>query len=248
MAWYTILTVVFRCPSQLQSCNESTPNICAPWLRAKSAVQPHLAPYYEAYAEPYLELSRPYYNTALEQVFVPVYKYAAVHAAPRIEIARQYGQQHWDKELQPQLSLYQKRSQQWYDAAVAPYVERARLVSDPYVQLSKMYASRAYIEKLKPAYDLVFPYAATGYSACADFTTKTIVPSTHQTLTTVYLFLDGIVWPHVRVLYTENVEPKLLKIGERLGRHKHDVVASTSHRYIHHISCIYLDLRVADNN
>jgi hypothetical protein len=188
-------------------------------------VTPHVTPYYETYAEPYVELARPYYTTAKNQVLLPAYSYAALYAAPRIEQAREFGQYQWEKNVQPQLDLYQQHAHVWYDGSVAPHVEQARHAIKPYVEISKDSALRTYHEAILPAYDLVQPYALLGYGACADYATNTVMPAANWTWTNAYIFLDGTVWPQIRFLYTENVEPQLIRIGERLGRHKNERVA-----------------------
>ena len=53
-----------------------------------------------------------------------------------------------------------------------------------------------------------------------DFTLNTAIPYTQWAWTTASVFLDRTVWPKVRILYGENVEPQLVRIGERLGRYR----------------------------
>jgi hypothetical protein len=52
------------------------------------------------------------------------------------------------------------------------------------------------------------------------FALNTAIPYTKWAWTTGSVFLDRTVWPKIRILYGENVEPQLVRIGERLGRYR----------------------------
>ena len=65
------------------------------------------------------------------------------------------------------------------------------------------------------------------YHVASDFTAGTAVPSVVWAWNKTYVFLDGTVWPKMRILYTENVEHQLVRIGERLGRYKESRTKST---------------------
>jgi hypothetical protein len=53
-----------------------------------------------------------------------------------------------------------------------------------------------------------------------DFAFNTAIPYSQWAWTTTTVFLDRTVWPKLRILYGENVEPQLVRIGERLGRYR----------------------------
>lgn len=78
---------------------------------------------------------------------------------------------------------------------------------------------QTYHELLLPSYVFVQPYAQRGYNTAVTFTTDTAIPSAAWAWNKTYVFLDGTVWPQLRFIYTENVEPQLQKIGQRLGRY-----------------------------
>jgi NAD(P)H-dependent flavin oxidoreductase YrpB (nitropropane dioxygenase family) len=42
--WAAILTVLFRCPSSLEECDETSPSICKPYFQIKNTVQPQVQP------------------------------------------------------------------------------------------------------------------------------------------------------------------------------------------------------------
>lgn len=49
---------------------------------------------------------------------------------------------------------------------------------------------------------------------------ETGLPYAKSVLASTALFFDRTLWPKIRILYGENVEPQLVRIGERLGRYR----------------------------
>lgn len=137
-----------------------------------------------------------------------------------------YGQAQWEKNIQPQLSVYQKLAQDKYDQTVAPHVAKASTTVGPYYDIARTSALQTYHDVLFPSYQFVQPYAAQGYAVASQFTTETAVPSAYWAWNKTYSFLDATVWPQFRVLYIENVEPQLARIGQRLGRYKNKTKGS----------------------
>ncbi|KAK6078958.1 transcription factor [Seiridium cupressi] len=218
--WYSILTVLFRCPATLEACNETTPKICKPYFQAKQAVTPHLTPYYDAYAAPYVDLAKPYYDTVDRVVITPSRTYAVKYGGPQLEKARVLSATQWEKNVQPQLVKYQGLAKTQYDQTVAPHVNKASAAVTPYYDIAKTNALQTYHDVVLPSYLFVQPYALKGYDHASAFTTKTAVPSTLWAWNKTYVFLDSTVWPHLRDVYTVKVEPQLLRIVDRLGRYK----------------------------
>ncbi|KAK1991650.1 hypothetical protein LX36DRAFT_337744 [Colletotrichum falcatum] len=226
LTWYSIVSVLFRCPANLESCDESSPKICKPYFQLKNAVTPHLEPYYHTYAAPYVEKATPYYNIANERVFVPTKVYATKYGGPRLQQAQAYAQTQWDKNIHPKLAVYQKQAQDTYDQSVAPHVAKASTTIGPYYDIARTSALQTYHDVILPSYHFLHPYAAQGYAVASHFTTETAVPSAYWAWNKTYSFLDATVWPQFRVLYVENVEPQLARIGQRLGRYKNKTKAS----------------------
>lgn len=218
--WYSILTLLFRCPATFQECNDTTPNICQPYFQVKAALSPHLTPYYDTYAAPYVDLAKPYYNTVDRAVITPTRSYAVKYGGPQVEKARVLSQAQWEKNVQPQLAKYQGLARTQYDQTFAPHVDKATTVIAPYYDIARTNAFQTYHEVVRPSYQFVQPYFLQGYGHASAFTTETAVPSTLWAWNKTYIFLDSTVWPHVRDVYTFTVEPQLLRIVERLGRYK----------------------------
>lgn len=182
-------------------------------------MSPHLEPYYDAYAAPYVDLVRPYYNTLDRAVISPSWGYASKYGAPRVAQAQAHGKALWETNVQPQLLKYQTSAKAQYDQSLAPHVSRFSTAVGPYYDVAKTNALQTYYELLLPSYEFIQPYAHQGYRATSAFVTDTAVPSAVWSFNRIYVFLDSIIWPRLRVVYVENVEPQLVKIGQRLGRY-----------------------------
>ncbi|ORY59135.1 uncharacterized protein BCR38DRAFT_351655 [Pseudomassariella vexata] len=218
--WYSIYALLFQCPSTLEGCNETSPKICKPYFQVKDAVTPHLTPYYDTYAAPYVDLAKPYYETVDRTVITPTRIYAVKYGGPQLIKAQELGLAQWEKNLQPQLARYQTLAKSQYDQAISPHVDKASTVVAPYYNIAKANALQTYHEFVLPSYLFVEPYAAQGYEEAAKFTTETAIPTSLWAWNKTFVFLDSTVWPNLRDVYVMKVEPQLVRIGERLGRYK----------------------------
>ena len=223
VSWYVIISILFRCPPTLDLCNETSPRVCKPYFQIKHAVAPHLEPYYQTYAAPYVELIKPYYETADRALLTPTRHYVVKYGAPRVAQAQSFGQAQWQKTVQPQLARYQESVRAKYDEQVAPHVQRVSGTVQPYYDIARTNALQTYHELLLPTYRFLEPHTIRSYAAASAFATGTAVPTAIWTWNKTYVFLNGTVWPHLRVVYLETVEPQLVKIGQRLGRHNGNI-------------------------
>ncbi|KAK4214298.1 hypothetical protein QBC37DRAFT_284164 [Rhypophila decipiens] len=219
LTWYLIVAILFQCPATLDACDESSPRICKPYFQVKQAVTPHIEPYYNFYAAPYVDVVKPYYNAVDQKVFSPGWEYAKKYGAPQVQQVQAFGRTQWEKTVQPQLTKYQHLSKAKYEEKLAPHVDRFATAVGPYYDIARTNALQTYHELLLPSYQYIQPYAQQAYHATSTFTTETAAPTVLWVCNKTYVFLDGTVWPHLRVIYIKNVEPQLVKIGERLGRH-----------------------------
>ncbi|KAK5659786.1 hypothetical protein OQA88_997 [Cercophora sp. LCS_1] len=217
--WYVIITIAFRCPANLESCNATSPRICKPYFQLKQAASPYVGPYYDAHVAPRVEAVEPYYRAVETNVISPGWKYAKKYGAPRVAQAQALAVAQWDKNLHPQIQKWQSLARSEYDLRLGPHVDRTRNAVAPYYDIARTSGLQTYHEVVLPVYQFISPYALQGYSAVSTFTTETAVPSALWAWNKTYIFLDGTVWPQLRVIYAENVEPQLLKISKRLGRH-----------------------------
>jgi hypothetical protein len=134
--------------------------------------------------------------------------------------AQAFSQAQWEKTLHPQVLKYQGIAKGKYDQTLGPHVEKALAAASPYYDLAKTNALQTYYEFILPTYTTIEPYAVRSYRVANDFTFNTAIPCSQWAWTTGTVFLDRTVWPKLRILYGENVEPQLVRIGERLGRYR----------------------------
>jgi hypothetical protein len=183
-------------------------------------VVPHAQPYYDAYAGPYVDFAKPYYNTLDKRILTPAAVYGKKYGAPRVAQAQAFGQAQWEKSIQPQVSKWSTVAQKQYAESLGPHVERAVGATSPYYELVKDNALTTYYASILPTYNAVRPYAQYAYTKGEDFAVQTGIPYTKWAWATGVVFLDRTVWPKLRILYGESVEPQLVRIGERLGRYR----------------------------
>ena len=218
--WAAIFSVLFRCPSSLDACDESSPYICKPYFQAKEMMFPHVQPYYDQYAAPYVEAAKPYYATVDGKVLTPARAYAVQYGAPWVEKGQQQVIAQWQKNGQPQVARLAALAQTRYDESVAPHLGKVSDAVGPYYEIARTNGLQLYYEQILPGYEFVQPYAMQGYDTISDFTTLTVIPTAVWSWNKTYVFVDTTVWPQLRTVYVENVEPQLVRIGERLGRYK----------------------------
>jgi hypothetical protein len=219
LTWYSILTILFRCPPTLDACDDTSPRICKPYFQLRHAVAPYVEPYYDTYAAPYVDLARPYYSTVDQKVIAPAWGYAKQYGAPRVQQVQALGRAQWEKSVQPQVDRYQSLARAQYDEKLAPHIARVSTALGPYCEIARTNSLQTYHELLVPAYQYVQPHLLEGYRATSAFASDTAVPAFAWTWTKTYAFVDGTVGPQIRAVYVENVEPQLVKIGKRLGRY-----------------------------
>lgn len=222
--WYALLTPLFRCPSKLSDLNESSPRVCKPYLVVRSHVEPHILPYYNIYAAPYVDLARPYVSVVNEQVYVPATTLARKnfdkYGAPAWNQARAYGEERWGAHVVPHLELAQDSVNKIYMSKFDPYVQHAVLVVSPYYKKASDAAAFTYGNYLIPLYVQSSPFIGKTYTSGQEILTTQVLPYAHGSWLSAVYFANSQLWPKVTGLYSENVEPQLVKIGERLASYR----------------------------
>ncbi|KAJ5151168.1 uncharacterized protein N7482_010420 [Penicillium canariense] len=252
--WYTLLTPFLRCPSRLEELNESSPKVCKPYLIARSHVEPHVAPYYDTYAAPYVDQARPYVEVFNQRVYTPALKVAKTgydkYGAPAWQQAQAFSTAQWTAQVTPRLEAAQDQVHQLYLAQVDPYVQQGVAVVSPYYQKANGAALAVYWNHLVPFYTRSQPFIGKTYSTGQDILTTHVMPGARYTWSSVVYFANSSLWPHVTGLYSEQVEPQLVKIGQRLasyreGKRLRAVVEDMDrygYTYPSRIDCIWLTL------
>lgn len=218
--WYTIITLAFRCPKTSDKLTDESPRICRPAIRTTEFVKPYVDPYYEHYVGPYVDKAQPYVDQVNQRVYQPGIAYYNQYAAPRVSQAQQYGEKQWQKSIKPQLEGARKQVGKQYDATLGPHVKKVQGVVQPYYDQVKTSANDIWELEIQPVYRSSAPYAQKFYNQGQEFAVKTAIPHAQYAGSTVWTFWSRQVWPRLRVLYGENVEPQLHRITERLARYK----------------------------
>ncbi|CAG8134453.1 unnamed protein product [Penicillium salamii] len=222
--WYALVSPFFQCPSNLADLTETSPRVCKPYLLARSHVEPYVTPYYDIYAAPYVDQARPYVEILNHRVYTPASKVAKLgyekYGAPALQQARVYGVQQWHVQVTPRLQTAQDKVHQVYLAEVDPYVQQGVDVVSPYYQKANAAALTVYWGHLVPFYTHSKPYIGKAYSTSHGVLVTHVMPGAQYTWSSVVYFANSSVWPHVTGLYSEQVEPQLVKIGQRLASYR----------------------------
>lgn len=224
LVWYIVITALFRCPSSFDDLGETTPKVCKPYLSLRSHVAPYVEPYYNSYAAPHVEKARPYVEKFNQEIYTPSLAYGKQsydnYGAPRIQQAQAYSQEKWANLVKPQIDTAQAQVKKQYDSNLAPQVNKASAVAAPYYTISRDSISDIYKTHILPALKASRPYADKTYALGHKITVETVLPYTQSAWSSTVFFFDHTIWPKLRVLYGDNVEPQLVRIGERLGRYR----------------------------
>lgn len=198
--------------------------VCRPYLTARSYLDPYARPYYEAYAAPYVDVARPYVQQLEHSVYTSSVSFGKKsyqqYGAPLVRQASDYSQLQWERTVKPTLDKAQTQARVQYDAHLAPQVEKTWSTIEPYYAKGRRNTHRVYNTQLLPAYTLTRPYLERAYSGAREFTMNTGLPYAQSAWTSTVILFDRTIWPQVRILYGKNVEPQLVRIGERLGRYR----------------------------
>ncbi|KEQ67473.1 uncharacterized protein M437DRAFT_37523, partial [Aureobasidium melanogenum CBS 110374] len=218
--WYTLLTVVFRCPSSPKQLTKDSPNVCEPYFQLRDFAVPHLQPYYDTYASPYVQQVQPYFDRVREQAYVPAAAFAQKHGAPRAAQIQKYATNEWKRSVRPQLDVARKHALKQYDSTLGPHVQKVQDAISPYYTNVKALATDFYELELLPAYKHTAPYAKKFYGQAHRFSVNTALPYARWGTDLTFTFVRRQIWPRIQVLYGENVEPQIFKITQRLGRYR----------------------------
>ena len=147
-------------------------------------------------------------------------QYYDAYGAPKVEQARKFGQQNWENVLKPQVDTAQYEAKKQYDSNLAPHVDKASAAAAPYVAASRDNAYQVYKKHILPTYGSLRPRVEKAYAYLHGLMFETGFPYARSVWSSALVFFDRILWPKIRILYGENVEPQLVRIGERLGRYR----------------------------
>lgn len=133
---------------------------------------------------------------------------------------REYGEDRWEKSLRPKIEAAQAQARKQYDSTLAPQVSKVFAATLPYYVASRENILQIYDTRLMSAYTTYRPYAEKIYAFGHRIAIETGLPYAQLGWKSTIVFVDRTVWPKLRILYGENVEPQLVRISERLGRYR----------------------------
>ena len=220
LVWYTLITVLLRCPSSPDTLTEKSPVLCKPYLQARDYVAPYTRPYYDRYLDRHVQKAQPYLDRFDEQIYQPSLNFYHRYAAPRVDEAQKYGQEQWQQSIKPQIDVLQRQAGKQYEASLAPHVKKVQDVVQPYYDSFQTSAHDIWELELQPVYRNTAPYASKILEQGQNFAVQTALPQAQYAGGLAWGFWTRQIWPRMRVLYGENVEPQLMRISERLGRYK----------------------------
>lgn len=222
--WYLIITLLFRCPSSLSQLDASSPKVCKPYLQTRSYAAPYFDPYYNHYVSPQLQKVKPYTDRFQSQIYDPAATFTkdkyATYGAHRVENARAYAEAQYDKSIRPQLQVAQGKMKTQYDQYLGPHVKTATDVTGPYYNQVLESLDEIYHLSILPAYEASLPYLRQAHAQGHHVLVDIVFPHVQAARDTTWAFLVRTVWPQLRILYGDNVEPQLVRISERLGRYR----------------------------
>jgi len=135
-------------------------------------------------------------------------------------LVRKFAEQQWEKKVAPQLITAQAQAKAQYTASLGPHVDKAWTTMDPYYKTTVSTASDFYNSTLLPAYYVALPYGQQAYEQGYYYAVNVGYPYAQSAWISTSAFLGRTIWPQIRILYGENVEPQLVRITERLGRYR----------------------------
>jgi hypothetical protein len=222
--WYALVTPFLRCPTNLADLTETSPRVCKPYLIARTHVEPYVTPYYDTYAAPYVDQARPYVEVFNQRVYTPastvVKSGYEKYGAPALEKAQAYGLEQWQLQVNPRVKTAQDKVHQLYLAEINPYVQQSVGVVSPYYQKANNAVLTVYQGHLVPLYARSKPFIGKAYSTAQGIVVTHVMPSAQYTWSSAVYFANSSLWPHVTGLYSEQVEPQLVKIGQRLASYR----------------------------
>ncbi|KAF1931480.1 uncharacterized protein M421DRAFT_98626 [Didymella exigua CBS 183.55] len=222
--WYFIITAAFTCPSSLTQLDHSSPRVCTPYLQARAYATPYLDPYYQTYLAPHVGKVKPYADGFERQVYAPAVTFAKkqydTYGAHRVDLAQKQARASWDKTLRPHVQTAQNAAQTQYDAYLGHHVKRALDAASPYFNQAKASSSTIYHKSVLPAYEASLPYLRKARVQGHHVIVHVVFPRVRSAQDATWSFLLRNVWPQLRLLYGDNVEPQLVRISERLGRYR----------------------------
>jgi len=173
---------------------------------------------------PQVEKVKPYTDRFEKQVYTPVSTFTknqyTTYGAHRVEQARKYAEAQYDKSVRPQVQFAQDTVKGQYDQYLGHHVKTASDAAAPYVDQTKASLDEIYHITVLPTYQASLPYLQKAHAQGHHVLVDIVFPHVTSAKDTTWAFFLRTIWPQLRILYGDNVEPQLVRISERLGRYR----------------------------
>lgn len=224
--WYTIATAVFRCPANPAELDGLSPRVCQPYLAARSYIDPFVSPYYEAYADPYVQTVRPYAQNFNKNIYVPTKSFASRtyrnYGAPRFEQGSRFLQARWEMTVTPRLHSARDSLIRAYDVAVRPYIRKTKAIVVPRYQAVTSFVTRLHQNHVSPYYSKLERGVVRAYGATYNVFARHVSPWSQKLWSILATLVNDTLRPRVSGLYAENIEPQLVRIGQKLASYREE--------------------------
>jgi len=214
IAWYALYTVLFRCPTHP---TPDSPGICHPAHTIKTAVRPHVQPYYDAYVSLYVQQYSPCVREANKDYIIPTYtkvrtsyrQYAEPYVAKSCDSAFAV----YNRFLGPHVATVQSKMEDYITIYVSPHAETANKawINDvkPTVDVAEEKVEVFFKDNVLPSYNRAHPYLAKVYEQVRYVVMAIVAPIVKEGGE------KAVGWG--RGMWSEVVRPQVGRIGERLG-------------------------------
>lgn len=159
-----------------------------------------------------------------EQVYTPAANVARQgynkYGAPAWDQAQNYAQRQWETQVIPQLQSVRGHINGLYMTQVDPSIQRGKAAVLPHYEKANDALRSAYWDHVFPYYARSRPFIGKTYTSGQDMLTTTVLPYAQGTWASVISFAKCEVFPKITGLYSETVEPQLVKIGQRLASYR----------------------------
>jgi len=250
LAWYVLYMIFWACPDNARL-DPSLPVVCQRYDSIKHSVAPHIKPYYDTYAEPYLARAQPYLSKGqgyYEQFGAPAVAKGqdlwVKQATPRLRQGYSVVNSQYYKNVHPALDRYVlQKSRDSYDKYVHPHVQtlsgRYSKSVHPYLSAAQETAQKVYTQRIIPAYRAIAPRVQHALRTAENTYSKHVEPRVHAVIKWILRKINQVVIPRLRILWGVHVQPQLDRIHDKLFRNREaKQVASkiveegkTTHRY-----------------
>jgi hypothetical protein len=231
LAWYVLYMIFWGCPQNARL-DPSAPIVCQRADAVKHSIAPHIKPYYDTYAEPYLARAQPYLSKGqgyYEQFGAPTVAKGqdlwVKQASPRIQKGYSAVNSQYNKHIHPVLDQYVlSKSRESYNKYLHPHVQTLsthyQKSVHPYFRAANDQVYNIYNQRLVPAYHATAPRVQYALHTAERTYAKQVEPRVHAVLKWIVIKFNNVIVPRVKILWGVHVQPQLDRIHDKVFRNR----------------------------